>query len=147
MCCSKCKKPYNPDRDIQRFCRFCRTWYHVKCLSAFETESSTRLPKHVELLTKHSRSLHWPYGNVFTNLVQKPIVRGKNSGIVGSGRLLDIAWSIITEIWHDDRDLTMMDWERMEVTEEMLTDWVIDSSNQTYYDCPTCQDKGKEVFL
>jgi hypothetical protein len=24
---------YSPDTDIQRFCRWCQLWYHVKCLA------------------------------------------------------------------------------------------------------------------
>ncbi|KZT18141.1 hypothetical protein NEOLEDRAFT_1080892, partial [Neolentinus lepideus HHB14362 ss-1] len=27
-----CQTPYNPDRDRQRFCQSCSTWFHVDCM-------------------------------------------------------------------------------------------------------------------
>ncbi|KIK81288.1 hypothetical protein PAXRUDRAFT_156405, partial [Paxillus rubicundulus Ve08.2h10] len=56
-----CDKGYNPDRDLQQFCRSCKTWYHVECLERLPASMSGILPQ-VEVQTS------LPHGQLGTDL-------------------------------------------------------------------------------
>lgn len=149
--CPLCDEPYNPDRDIQRFCRVCKIWHHISCLAS----EGQRLPTGFETdaIDTHIRIPETgPDMGHFLSILRKPIQRGKYDGIVGNGRLLRRAWDVYDNIQRTNRSSIQRELEYM--TAEFPEDWQVDRMSGAaapeyyeYYECPTCHSKGDRGFL
>jgi len=151
--CPICEKAYNPDRDIQRFCRFCKTWHHLFCLK----DQLPPLPgPHgiPTLVLEHSHIKgKWPYMDSFLRILHKPIQRGKDDGIVGNGLDSESAWEVYDSIQRSGRGPTQKQWECMNVSVDSQKEFrsevmgLLEVAAPTYYDCPTCHSRGGHGFL
>lgn len=92
-----------------------------------------------------------PYMDIFSNILQKPIQRGRNKGIVGDGWQTGIAWEIFKEMQQENRDLSTRDWDRMNVNIDQLEEWevsgMLEDGLPKYYECPICLSHGRDSFL
>lgn len=78
-------KIYNPALP-QRYCRYCKQWYHLSCLE----QSSIRM-EHSSVISK----LHPPPTNkLFGAYLSYPTARGGRHGFVGNGAMMKIIWEV-----------------------------------------------------
>ncbi|KAG6371692.1 hypothetical protein JVT61DRAFT_9033 [Boletus reticuloceps] len=150
--CPLCAKPYNPDRDAQRCCRFCNTWHGVLCLHDQDLPpESDGIPTQVKRETDLSSWGPWPHLDVFLDILHRPIRCGKKDGIVGDGLLVGRAWEVFKESkkLYKDR-VTGKQWKYIGIDGHMLEGWEVEVSGmleEEYYDCPTCRSQGHSGLL
>ena len=138
--CPGCDKPYNPDQDIQRFCRGCDAWHHVRCVEALPP-SMSGIPEEVERQTSlQGRQLDADLQSILCI----PIERGGPQGIVGNGKDILLAWEIFAAMTdgagEGDVPLTWRD-NVCAVTFEKA------QNKYDYYYCVTCGQEGHSSFM
>ena len=82
----------------------------------------------------------------FSTILQTPIQRGSEHGIVGNGQAIMLAWKIYRRMKQQGSGLTAETWRQLDriygctQSEEAEAEWL-------YYGCPTCSRSGHDSFL
>lgn len=119
-----CTLPYSPVDDHQRYCKGCQSWFHKTCLNP--------------ALPTATPSLQGPLANRLLNF---PIMRGASGNevcedwvISGSGRKV-----LKAREWQEKGMLpggVVPPNLRAELDDNFVI--MVETSNWTYYKCPTC---------
>ncbi|KAF9230950.1 hypothetical protein BU15DRAFT_68750 [Melanogaster broomeanus] len=136
--CPGCDKGYNPDRDLQRFCRSCETWYHVECLERLPA-SMSGIPAQVEVQTSLP---HGRLGADLQSILHIPIQRGCGYGVVGNGKAILHVWGVFEEMRGQDTSPPPC-WQDA-VDPDMLRQ---SQDAHEYYYCMVCSKDGIDSFM
>ena len=88
--CNVCHKLYQPDKDVQRYCRTCCTWCHVECLEMLPS-SGSGTPSHVSDQTSLPGM---KLDDDFREILCMPIQRGGDHNIFGNGEDIMAVWKV-----------------------------------------------------
>jgi hypothetical protein len=115
-----CQEPYSPDIEVQRFCRWCRVWYHEDCLrmdgkELVAADRETRLQQAKQELGA---------ARVLKGALS-PVIRGLDEV---SGEIASICGTFYDSQEHDEAD------EHLDPSDGEPTEW----HGVAMYACPGC---------
>ncbi|KIJ24314.1 hypothetical protein M422DRAFT_56448 [Sphaerobolus stellatus SS14] len=118
---------YTPLKHVQRFCCFCKKWFHLSCVQSIRR---LMLPE-VKLYMIKFHKLHFPISNnPVVELAISPIIRGSEAfNIAGNIRAVMKAWNFL-----EAADENLDDQALPQVLQE-LQEFVVDWSSFDMYAC------------
>ncbi|KAN0091615.1 hypothetical protein V8E55_005181 [Tylopilus felleus] len=134
-----CKKAYNPDRDEQRYCYGCESWFHCKCLESLPKGSNEMK----ELVIQISKDKELSLDEDLLELLCIPTFRGRRHGVVGNGMLTSAIWKSFLEAREAEKKEMGLNW-RDHITRDVIAQA---RKSYIYYHCPVCLNEAKRWYL